>query len=102
MWQGEDAVAITTELPGLAPSDIEITVKNNVLTLTGERRPPELPEGAQLHRSERSFGRFSRAIRLPFTASEERVEARFQHGVLRILVGRPEEDKPRKIHIKAA
>lgn len=102
VWQGEEAVAITAELPGLGPSDIEITVKDNVLTLTGERRPPEVPEDARLHRSERSFGKFSRAIRLPFAASDERVEARFQNGVLRVLVGRPEEDKPRKIQIKAA
>lgn len=102
VWQGEEAVAVTTELPGLEPSDVEITVKDNVLTLTGERRPPELPEGVRVHRNERSFGKFSRAIRLPFAASEDRVEARFQNGVLRILVGRPEEDKPRKIQIKAA
>ncbi|RMF09501.1 MAG: Hsp20/alpha crystallin family protein [Alphaproteobacteria bacterium] len=102
IWQGEDAVAITAELPGVEPADIEITVKDNVLTLSGERKAPEVPEGAVWHRNERSYGKFSRAISLPFEASEDRVEARFENGVLRIIVGRPEEDKPRRIKINAA
>lgn len=102
MWQGDEAVAITAELPGIEPSGIDISIKDNVLTLTGERAAPEVPEGARWHRNERAFGKFSRSIRLPYPASDDRVEARFQDGVLRILVGRPEEEKPRKIEIKAA
>lgn len=102
VWQGDDAVAITAELPGIDPADIDISVKDNVLTLSGERKAPQLPEGARWHRNERSFGRFTRAIRLPFAASDDKVEARMVHGVLRIVVGRPEEDKPKKIEIKAA
>ena len=102
MWQGDDAVAVTAELPGVEPSDIEVTARDNVLTLSGGRMMPEVPEGARWHRNERAFGRFSRSIRLPFPASDDRVEARFQDGVLRIVVGRPEEEKPRKIEIKVA
>jgi HSP20 family protein len=102
VWQGDEAVAITAELPGIDPSDIEITVKDNVLTLSGERRMPEFAEDTVWHRRERGFGRFSRAIRLPFRARDEQVEARFANGVLRIAVARPDEDKPRRIEIKAA
>jgi HSP20 family protein len=102
VWQNEEAVVITAELPGIDPSDIDITVKNNVLTLAGERRAPEVGEDAVWHRRERGFGRFSRAIRLPFPARDEQVEARFANGVLRVAVSRPEEDKPRRIEIKAA
>lgn len=102
VWQGDDAVAITAELPGVDPSDIDISVKDNVLTITGERKPPHLPEGGRWHRNERSFGKFTRAIRLPFAASDDKVEARMVHGVLSLVVGRPDEDKPRKIAIKAA
>jgi HSP20 family protein len=101
VWQGDEAVAITAELPGIAPSDIDISVKDNVLTISGERKPPEA-EGARWHRNERSYGRFSRAVRLPYAASDDTVEARMTNGVLRIVVGRPEEDKPKKIEIKAA
>lgn len=102
VWQGDEAVAITAELPGVDPSDIEISVKDDVLTLSGERKAPGLPEGARWHRNERSYGKFSRAIRLPFRASDDRVEARMTDGVLRIVIGRPDEDKPRRIAIKAA
>ncbi|MFN6979313.1 MAG: Hsp20/alpha crystallin family protein [Gemmobacter sp.] len=102
VWQNDEAAAITAELPGVEPADIDIQVKDNVLTLSGERKGPELPEGAAWHRRERAFGRFTRAIRLPFRVDPDKVEARFADGVLRIAVGRPDEDKPRRIEIKAA
>ena len=101
LWQGEDTVLVTAELPGVEIVDIDITVKDNVLTIAGERKAPEVPEGARWHRNERGFGKFSRAVRLPFMASEDRVEARFQNGVLHVAVGRPEDDKPKRIKIKA-
>jgi len=97
VWQSDEA-----ELPGVDPADIDIHVKDNVLTLSGERKAPDLPEGARWHRNERGYGKFSRAVRLPFAASDDKVEARMTDGVLRIVVGRPEEDKPKKIAIKAA
>ena len=102
VWQGDEAVAVMAELPGIDPSEIDISVKDNVLTISGERKAPEVPEGARWHRNERSYGRFSRAVRLPYAASDDSVEARLTNGVLRIVIGRPEEDKPKKIEIKAA
>ncbi|KNG93107.1 Hsp20/alpha crystallin family protein [Pseudaestuariivita atlantica] len=102
IWQGDDAVAITAELPGVDAADIDISVKDNVLTLSGERKMPTLPEGAKWHRSERGYGKFTRFIQLPFAATDDKVEARMAHGVLRVVIGRPEEDKPKKIQIKAA
>lgn len=102
VWQSDEVVAITAELPGVEPGEIDLHVKENVLTLSGERKAPQMPEGARWHRNERAFGKFSRQILLPFVASDDQVEARFQHGVLRILVGRPEKEKPKRIEIKAA
>ena len=102
VWQGSEAVAVTAELAGIEPGDIEISVKDNVLTLSGERKAPEVPDGARWHRNERDYGKFSRAIRLPFAASDDKVEARMTNGVLRIVICRPEEEKPKKIEIKAA
>jgi HSP20 family protein len=102
VWQGSDAIAVTAELPGIEAGDIEIAVKDDALTLSGQRKAPEASEGARWHRRERGFGRFSRAIRLPFAASDEKVEARMTNGVLRIVIARTEETKPRKIEIKAA
>lgn len=102
VWQGPETVALTAELPGVEPGDIDISVKDDVLTLSGERKAPEAPEGAHWQRSERAFGRFSRAIRLPFPVSEDKIEARMTNGVLRIVVARPEETRPKKIEIRAA
>jgi HSP20 family protein len=102
IWQGPEAVAVTAELPGIEPGDIAISVKDNVLVLSGERKTPQVPEGARWHRSERGYGRFSRTIRLPFAASDDKVEARITNGVLTIVIARPEETKPKKIDIKAA
>jgi len=102
VWQGPHAIAVTAELPGIEPGAIEISVKDNVLTLSGERKAPQVPEGAHWHRNERGFGKFSRAIRLPFAATDDRVEARMTNGVLRIVVSRPEETRPRRIEVKAA
>lgn len=102
IWQNAEAAAITAELPGIEPSDIEMTVKDNVITLSGERKVPEVAQETTWHRRECSYGKFTRAIHLPFQADTDKVEARFRNGVLQIVVGRPEKDKPRQIKIKAA
>ena len=101
VWQGADSAAVTAELPGVAPEDLDISVKNNVLTISGECKPRAEAEGGWLRR-ERPAGRFSRIVQLPFRVDRDRVEARFENGVLQIELHRPEEDKPRRIAIKAA
>ena len=101
VWQNDEAAAIIAEVPGVEPQDIDISVKDDVLTIAGERRAPGLPEGASWQRRERAFGRFSRAIRLPFRVDSDLVEARFADGVRRIAVRRPEADRPRRVEIKA-
>ena len=101
VWQNDEAAAIIAELPGVGPQDIDISRQDEELTIAGERRAPDLPDGATWHRRERAFGRFTRAIRLPFRVDPDQVEARFTDGVLRIAVRRPEADRPRRIEIKA-
>lgn len=102
IWQGDDAIAVTAELPGVDPSELDVSVNDNLLTISGKRAAPEAGDGATWHRRERGFGEFSRAIRLPFEAEDDKVEARLQNGVLRVVIGRPEEQKPRRIQIQAA
>jgi len=102
IWEGPDAAAVTAELPGVDPEDIDISVKENLLSLSGERKPPAADENVIWHRRERGFGEFSRSIGLPFRVDPENVEARFENGVLQIVLHRHEEDKPRRIEVKAA
>lgn len=99
VWAGPEGVAVAAELPGLSAEDIEITVKDDRLTIAGERAAPE-GKGALLRR-ERAFGKFRRVIQLPFRVESDKVEARFEHGVLAIELPRPEADKPRRIAINA-
>lgn len=100
LWAGADSVAITAELPGVDPADVELSVKDDVLTLRGSRRPSTDASEAAWHRRERSHGQFHRLVQLPFRVDPERVEARFVDGVLEVDLQRPEADKPRRIEIK--
>jgi HSP20 family protein len=100
VWTNENGAVVTAELPGVAPEDIDISVVNETLTVTGVRHPEEV-EGATYHRRERSQGRFTRSFQLPFRIEGDRVEASFERGVLHIHLPRAEADKPKKIAIKA-
>jgi HSP20 family protein len=96
-----DRFVITVELPGLGPDDVEISVEDNVLTLSGERRFYDERSENDFHRIERRFGSFARTLTLPSTADAEGIEASFDAGVLTISVPKREEAKPRKIEVKA-
>ena len=72
------------------------------LTLTGERKPEGLPKDAVVHRQERGVGKFSRTVDLPFSVDSNKVQATLEKGILRILMPRAEQDKPRKISIMSA
>lgn len=101
VWTGEEGAIIMAELPGMQPESLDISVVNNVLTLTGQREREEIPEDARVHRRERTFGRFSRTFQLPYTVASDQVEATFSNGVLQIKLPRPEEEKPRRIQVRA-
>lgn len=102
MWQGSDAVALTAELPGFDPEDIDISVQDTTLILSGERESADLPDDAVWHRNERSYGKFVRSINLPYRVDADKVEARFVNGILQVALHRPDEDKPRRIEVKSA
>jgi HSP20 family protein len=96
-----DRFVITVELPGLGPEDVDISVEDNVLTLTGERRFYADRSEDEFHRIERRYGTFARSLTLPATADANAIEASFDAGVLTITVPKREEAKPRKIQVKA-
>ncbi len=102
LWTGEQDLIITSEIPGIDPGSLDISLKGDSLTIRGSRKPEELKEGEAYHRQERSYGNFAKVIRLPFEASSARVEARYEKGVLILKLPRPEEQKPKKIEIKAS
>ena len=98
--ESADALTITAELAGLAPEEVEITVEDQVLTLAGERTFERETKGETLHRVERSYGAFSRSFTLPATVAADRVEAKFDRGVLTVTLPKAEASKPRKVRIQ--
>jgi HSP20 family protein len=100
----EDAEAFTlhVELPGVKAEDVEVSLEENVLTVSGERSFYADKETDGFRRIERSFGRFHRAVRLPDRVDATRVSAVHRDGVLTISVPKAEEAKPRRIAVRAA
>jgi len=101
VWTDQDGVVVTAELPGINPEDMDISVKNETLTVQGYRAPDEVQEGETYHRRERGSGRFTRSLQLPFQVESGKVAASYQKGVLTITLPRAQADKPKKIAIKA-
>jgi HSP20 family protein len=102
IWADDESAIITTEVPGVQPEDIDISILNRTLTLKGSRTPDEVGENVRYHRQERGYGKFARTVQLPFRVDAEQVQASFKNGVLEIKLPRAEADKPRKIEVKSA
>jgi len=101
IWEDADKVYVEAELPGLDLKDLEIYVTGgNQLTLKGERKQ-KAPEKGVWHRQERGFGAFTRILTLPFNVDADKVDARFENGVLLVQLAKHESAKPRKISVKA-
>jgi len=95
-----DAFVVKADLPGIAESDLDINVHNNVLTVTGARQAEERKDGESYTLYERQFGSFSRSFSLPDLADGEKIEAKLESGVLTLTIGKKAEAKPRKIALK--
>ena len=92
-------VVIKAELPDVKKEDIGVTVENNVLTLTGERKQEESVKREQFQRVERRFGSFSRSFTLPATVDASQIAASYKDGVLTVRLPRREEAKPKQITV---
>lgn len=101
VWEDADTLYVEAELPGLSLDDLEIFVTGgNQLTLKGERKQQVSDKGLW-HRQERGYGTFVRSLTLPFAVNAEKVDARFENGVLLVKLAKHESAKPRKITVKA-
>ncbi|NQU29531.1 MAG: Hsp20/alpha crystallin family protein [Anaerolineae bacterium] len=98
-WANEDGLFVSAEMPGVNIEDIDISINGNALAISGERGSDEFPENARIHRKERSYGKFSRTIQLPFSVDAAMVEASFKDGILNIVLPQVEAEKPKKISI---
>ena len=92
-------VVLTLDVPGLASEDISLEIVDDVLTVRGERRRGEAPEGTTFAHVERGVGRFERSVRLPAGVDPGAVTASLEHGVLSLIVPKPEAVKPKQVTI---
>jgi HSP20 family protein len=99
IWEDEDHYTIEADVPGVAESDIEVTVHNGMLFIRGERKAEE---GRNYLYNGRPFGRFERVVTLPSTVVAEGVQASLNNGVLRIVLSKSPESKPKRINVQTS
>ncbi len=99
MYDEDDKVVIKAELPGMDKKDIAIDVKDQVLTLSGERTYDNEVKEENYYRRERAYGKFQRAFSLPADVDSDKIKADFKDGLLEIEVSKPEKQKPKEITI---
>jgi HSP20 family protein len=100
----EDAnsIRISMELAGVNPDDVRISLENNVLTVRGEKQQEEEESDDRVHRIERIYGMFQRTFVLPNTVDPERIEARYENGVLTVSIPKTERARPREIPVNSS
>jgi HSP20 family protein len=98
----DDSIEIVAFAPGLDPASIDVSIDKGLLTISGERKPPETETGedTRVYAKERFMGAFRRVIELPQHADPEKVGARYVNGCLTVTVGRSEASKPRAITVQ--
>jgi len=99
LYEDKDNVIVKAELPGLKREDIEVSLHDGALSISGERKAEEKVENAEVRRTERFVGRFQRTITLPASVKGDKVGAQYKDGVLTVTLPKAEEAKPRQIQV---
>ncbi len=99
VWETEESVTYAFDLPGVSHDEIAIEVEDGVLTVSASRERSSEVDTERFHRLERRTGTFSRAVGLPQGVTEDEITASYTDGVLKIVVPKPEQQKPKRIAI---
>lgn len=97
--EDKDNFYVRAEVPGMKKSDIEVSLHDGMLSISGERRPESKHEDGEVHRAERFFGRFHRSVSLPAPVAADKVKAQYKDGVLTVTLPKTEEAKPKHIDV---
>ena len=100
--EGEKNINVVAEIPGVAKEDIKIVLQDNILSIEGEKKKEEVKNDESFYRSERSYGSFKRCFTLPAEVDSDKVDAKFENGVLKITMPKLEvkQLKEKEISIK--
>lgn len=99
VFEDKDNVYVRAELPGMRKEDINLSLHNGSLSVSGERKSDDQLKEAEVYRSERFFGRFQRTITLPTPIAVDKVKAQYKDGLLEVTLPKAEEAKPKHIDV---
>ena len=102
IFETDNEVVVKAEMPGMNANDIDVRLEDNVLTLKGERHFEKDAKEENYHRIEREYGTFTRSFALPRTVNGDKVSAEYRDGILKIVLPKKEETKPKAIKVAAA
>ncbi len=102
VYEDEHNLVLKLEIPGVNEDDLNVSLENNTLTVSGERKFEKEEKEENFHRIERRYGSFTRTFRLPNTVDAEKVEAGYDKGILKITLGKRAEAKPKQIKVDGA
>jgi HSP20 family protein len=97
--EDKDTFSVRLELPGMRREDIEVSLQDGALVISGERKEEKIGEETTVHRQERYYGRFSRALTLPAAVAGDKVKAQYKDGILTVTLPKAEEAKPKAITV---
>ncbi|PIQ10727.1 MAG: heat-shock protein Hsp20 [Ignavibacteriales bacterium CG18_big_fil_WC_8_21_14_2_50_31_20] len=98
--EDEDKYSLHLDLPGVKKEDVKITFNNGQIAISGERNFGKEEKNSKYHHVERAFGKYYRAFNLPEKIIEDRIDAEFKDGILKITIPKAEEAKPKQIEVK--
>jgi HSP20 family protein len=99
--EDDEQFTVKAELPGLSSDDIDLSVVGDTLTISGNKKVEKEDEGRNYYHVERRYGTFRRGVRLPSTVDGEKVQARYNNGVLTVTLPKADHAKPRRINVKS-
>lgn len=102
VYQDKDNVKVDVALSGIDPDKVDVTIENDVLTLSGHTEERQEVKREDYYRKEIRTGSFARSVVLPMSVKGDQAEAHYEKGVLKITIPKAEEVKPKKIEIKIA
>jgi HSP20 family protein len=100
VYEEKDNFVVKAELPGLKKEDINVSLQDGSLIISGERKGETKGEGAEVYRAERYFGKFQRTVSLPVPVAANAVAAEYKDGILTVTLPKSEEAKPKQIEVK--
>lgn len=101
IYETDNEIVLKAELPEVDQKDLDVRIENNTLTIRGERKFANEVNRENYHRIERAYGAFARSFALPNVVDPEKVEATFKDGVLKLVLHKKSETRPRTIRIEA-